>query len=84
MSPTGAGPTVKISFHANWRNEYAVPGDESSGTESLHGESSVSAPGFGVIAHIAGLDAPDGTYRGVYRFVDDPEVAAKLCAALTA
>jgi hypothetical protein len=84
LSPSGAGPTVKISFHVNWRNEYAVPGDESSGTESLHGESSVSAPGFGVIAHIAGLDLPDGTHRGVYRFVDDPEVAARLCAALTA
>jgi hypothetical protein len=85
LSPSGAGPAVKISFHANWRNEYAVPGDESSGTETLHGSGfTASALGVGVIAHIAGLDLPDGTHRGVYRFVDDPDVAAKLCAALTA
>ena len=52
--------------------------------QSFDKESSAKAPGFGVITHIAGLDAPDGTYRGVYRFVDDPDVAAELCAALTA
>jgi CheY-like chemotaxis protein len=40
--------------------------------------------GVGVIAHIAGLDLPDGTHRGVFRFVDDPQVEAALCAALTA
>lgn len=84
LSPSGTGPQVKISFHANWRNEYAVPGDESSGTETFHGSESVSAPGFGVIAHIAGLGRSDGTQRGVYRFVDDPDVASELCAALTA
>ena len=41
-------------------------------------------PASASITSIAGLDAPDGTYRGVYRFVDDPDVAAELCAALTA
>ena len=40
----------------------------------------VGAPCFGVIAHIAGLDLPDGTHRGAVRGVDDP---APLCAALT-
>jgi hypothetical protein len=42
-----------------------------------------SASGFGVIAHIAGLDLPDGTHRGVLRLVDDPQEAERLCAALT-
>jgi hypothetical protein len=37
-----------------------------------------------VIVHIAGLELPDGTHRGVFRITDDPEVAAALCAALTA
>jgi hypothetical protein len=85
LSPTGAGPTVTVALHANWRNEYAVPGDESSGPETRHGSGfTVRAPGVGVIAHIAGLDLPDGTHRGVIRITDDPQVAATLCAALTA
>ena len=85
LSPTGAGPAAKISLHANWRDEYAVPGDESSGLTTFHGSGfTVSAPGVGVIVHIAGLDLPDGTHRGVFRITEDPEVAARLCDALTA
>jgi hypothetical protein len=85
LSPTGAGPAVTVALHANWRNEYAVPGDESSGPETRHGSGfTARAPGVGVIAHIAGLDLPDGTHRGVFRITDDPQVAAALCAALTA
>ena len=85
LSPTGDGPTVTIAFHANWRNEYAIPGDESSGPEVLHGSGfSVRAPGVGVIAHVAGLELPDGTHRGVLRFIDDPQVAAAVCAVLAA
>jgi hypothetical protein len=85
LSPTGAGPTVKISLHANWRDEYAVPGDESSGLTTFHGSGfTASAPGVGVLAHIAGLERPDGAHRGVFRIIDDEEGAAKLCSALTA
>src|SRR5215204_479799 len=85
LSPTGAGPAVTVSLHANWRNEYAVPGDESSGPETFHGSGfTVRAPGVGVIAHIAGLDLPDEPHRGVFRITDDPQVAAALCAALKA
>jgi hypothetical protein len=36
-----------------------------------------------VIAHIAGLNLPDGTHRGVAHVIENPEVAAELCAALT-
>jgi hypothetical protein len=85
LSPTGAGPAVTVALHANWRNEYAVPGDESSGPQTFHGSGfTIRAPGVGVIAHIAGLDLPDEPHRGVFRITDDPQVAAALCAALTA
>jgi hypothetical protein len=61
-----------------------VPGDESSASTTFHGSGfSVRAPGFGVIAHIAGLDLPDGTHRGVLRLIDAPQDAERLCAALT-
>jgi hypothetical protein len=84
LSPTGAGPTVTVIAHDNWRNLYAVPGDESSGPTIFHGNGfTIRAPSFGVIVHIAGLDLPDGTHRGVARVIEDPEVAAELCAALT-
>jgi hypothetical protein len=86
LSPTGDGPTVTISAHANWRNvNIDADADESTWPTTVHGDGfTAQAPGFGVIAHIAGLDPPDGTHRGVFRvFEDDPEVAAKLCAALT-
>jgi hypothetical protein len=36
-----------------------------------------------VISHVAGLDLSDGIHRGVFRVVEDPQVAAELCAALT-
>jgi hypothetical protein len=82
LSPTGAGPTVTLTVHANWRNEYSPPGqDADSVPTTSHGDGlTVRAPGAGVIVHIAGLDLPDGTHRGTIRGVDDP---GPLCAALT-
>ena len=75
---------MRVTAHANWRDVYAVPGDESSAVGASHGDGfTVQASGFGVIVHIAGLDLPDGTHRGVFRFIEDPGVAAELCAALT-
>jgi hypothetical protein len=86
LSPTGEGPTADVRVHANWWIVLAVPGDESTGALTQHGnEFTASSPGFGVIAHIAGLDLPEGDHRGVFRVVEaDPQVAAELCAALTA
>jgi hypothetical protein len=84
LSPEGAGPTVAISTHANWYDsQYADPTDLDSGVGAAHGEFTAQAPGFGVIAHIAGLDRPDDTHRGVFQPIEDPAVAAELCAALT-
>jgi hypothetical protein len=85
LSPTGAGPLITLSAHANWRNVYAVPGsDADTEPQFTHGnEVTISQPGVGVIAHIAGLDGKGDTHRGVFRLFDDPAVAATLCAALT-
>jgi hypothetical protein len=84
LSPEGAGPTLAINVHANWYDsQYTDPTDIDSGTGASHGEVTVSAPGLGVIAHIAGLDRPDDTHRGVFQPIEDPAVAAELCAALT-
>jgi hypothetical protein len=84
LSPTGQGPTVTVTVHANWRNvEFPDPFDESTWPTTFHGNGfTLSAPGFGVIAHIAGLDLPDGTHHGVARVIEDPAVAAELCSAL--
>jgi hypothetical protein len=85
LSPTDAGPTATLEQHYNWWTYYAVPGDESSGSLQERGTSlTISAPGYGVIVHIAGQFVPDDeTFHGTVRFPDDPEVAAELCAALT-
>jgi hypothetical protein len=85
LSPTGEGPTVDVRANANWWIVLAVPGDESTGELTQHGnEFTVSSPGSGVIVHIAGLDLPEGDHRGLFRVEADPQVAAELCAALTA
>lgn len=82
LSPAADQPTASLSAHANWRNVYAVPGDDSTGPMVVHGDGlTVQAPGYGVIVHIAGLDLPDGEHRGVVRF-GDAELD-KLCTALT-
>lgn len=84
-SPTGGGPRVAISAHWNWWATPAVPGGELD-TEALttHGNEFVAkAPDGDVIAHISGLELPDGSHRGALRFLDDPAIAAAVCDALT-
>jgi hypothetical protein len=50
LSPTGAGPLVTVTIHANWRNVYAVPGDESTGPQVNHGNDlTIRQAGTGVI-----------------------------------
>ena len=90
LSPTGGGPTVRFFAHDNWTDVYAIPGDVESVSTTLHGDSfTASAPGSGVLFHIAGQDLPDGTHHGAGGafFIDDegkvdPEVDAALCEAL--
>jgi len=84
LSADGSGPRASINGQWNWWAIPAVPGGDMD-TESItsHGDTfTAKAPDGGVIAHIAGLDLPDGTHSGVLRFIDDPHVAAAVCDAL--
>jgi hypothetical protein len=86
LSPTGAGPTVKISGYWSFWTVWTTPGDDSTAvdTSSSGNDFKVSSPGFGVILHDAGHTYPDGTHHGVTaEFPFTPEVEAALCAALT-
>ena len=85
LSPTGEGPAVDLRVNANWWIILAVPGDESTGELTQHGNVvTLSIPGFGVIVHIAGLDLPEGDHRGAFRILlEDPQVAADVCEVLT-
>jgi hypothetical protein len=86
LSPTGAGPTVKISGHWSFWTVWTTPGDDSTAvdTRSSGSDLRLSAPGFGVILHDTGLALPDGTHHGLSAQIPvTPEVAATLCAALT-
>jgi hypothetical protein len=85
LSASGDAPRVAISARWNWWAIPAVPGGDMD-TEAItaHGNEFVAkAPGGRVIAHIAGLDLPDGVHRGVLDVTDDPVIAAALCDALT-
>jgi hypothetical protein len=85
LSPTRAGPTVTISGHLSGSTVYPTPGDTSTALETIHGSDfKVSAPGFGVILHNAGVTYPDGTHHGIIGEIPfTPDVVAELCAALT-
>jgi hypothetical protein len=86
LSPTGAGPSVKISGYWSIWTIWTTPGDDSTAVETSSSGNAfkVSAPGFGVILQDAGLLYPDGTHHGVSGQIPfTPEVAATLCEALT-
>jgi hypothetical protein len=86
LSPAGAGPTVKISGYWSVWTAWTTPGDDSTLVEyrSSGNDFKVSAPGFGVILHDAGVTYADGTHHGVSAQIPfTPEVAATLCAALS-
>jgi hypothetical protein len=86
LSPTGAGPTVKISGYWSIWTVWTTPGDDSTAvdTRSSGSDFKLSASGFGVINLSAGLTYPDGTHHGITpEFPFTPEIEAALCAALT-
>jgi hypothetical protein len=87
LSPTGAGPSVRISGDWSEWTVWTTPGDDSTmvTTRNSGDGFKISAPGFGVINHAAGLSYPDGTYHGILGdFPFTPEIEATLCDALTA
>ena len=86
LSPTGAGPTVKISGSSSVWTVWTTPGDDSTAVDTRNSGNGfkISAPSFGVINHDAGLSHPDGTHHGILgEFPFTPEIEAALCAALT-
>jgi hypothetical protein len=84
LSSAGSGPTATATVHYNSRDVYTVPGDLSTALTEAHGVGlTIQAPGFGVIAHIAGLDPREGDHRGIFNDVGGPAVDAELCSALT-
>jgi hypothetical protein len=85
LSPTGAGPTVRITGHWSTQTSWSIPGDDSTAIDtSVSGNDfKISAPGFGVILHDTGHTYPNGTHHGVTAHIPfTPQVAAMLCAAL--
>ena len=86
LSPTGAGPTVKISGSWSVWTVWTTPGDDSTAVDTRNSGNGfkISAPSFGVINHDAGLSQPDETHHGILgEFPFTPEIEAALCAALT-
>jgi hypothetical protein len=65
---------------------WTTPGDDSTAVTTRNSGNGfkVSAPGFGVITHDAGLSSPDGAHHGILtEFPFTPEIEAALCEALT-
>ena len=85
LSPTGAGPTVKLTGYYSYWTVWTTPGDDSTAIDTSNSGSDfkISAPGFGVIVHNAGLTYPEGTHHGLTAFPFTPEAEATLCAALS-
>jgi hypothetical protein len=84
LSPTGDGPTAKLVTHYSVWESYAIPGDPASASGPQHGaDLLISAPGYGMITLLAGFAFID-EFHGNFTFPDQPDVAAELCAALTA
>ena len=84
LSPTGEGPVVSISAHDGWVDQYTIPGDEDSASETFHGEFKAQLPGSGAAVHGAGIDLVDGTHHGVSRWIEDQLGAEAVCEALQA
>ncbi len=86
LSPTGAGPTLKISGSWSVWTVWTTPGDDSTAVDTRNSGNGfkISAPSFGIINHDAGLSQPDGPHHGILgKFPFTPEIEASLCAALT-
>jgi hypothetical protein len=77
---------VRLSQDTSEWTVWTTPGDDSTMVTTRNSGSGfkISAPGFGVILHDAGLTYPDGTHHGITpEFPFTPEIEAALCDALT-
>jgi hypothetical protein len=86
LSPTGAGPTVRITGSWSFWTTWTTPGDDSTAidTSSSGNDFKISAPHFGVLLHDTGLVLADGTHRGLTGQIPfTSDVAIALCHALS-
>lgn len=85
LSPTGDGPSVKVTGHWNWWSVWSVPGgdDEDAVTTESGLDLRISGPGIGSRFHISGHFLPDGTIHGLFTGFSDDGFEA-VCAALGA
>lgn len=84
LSPTGAGPSVRLIGHQSWWSAWPVPGgvdgEDVFTTTGL--DTKVIAPGLGAAFQVAGRFDPDGNHTGILTAFSDASIAA-LCDALT-
>jgi hypothetical protein len=82
LSPTGAGPTLKLIGHVGEWNVLQVPGVEESAIVTFTGlDAKAIGPGLGTGFQIAGRWDPDGSHTGLFAAFSDESMAA-ICAAL--
>jgi hypothetical protein len=70
LSPTGEGTRVGASADWNWWIRYEIPGDESTGVLTSHGNASRVA-GMRSLLRDTGIWLPDGTHHGLLTFTDE-------------
>ena len=80
LSPTGASPTVAFMADLSWDEQFLVPGDLSSDSETSHGNF-IRIDGMGSLERDAGHWLPDGTHHGLLT-IFSAESDARLCALL--
>jgi hypothetical protein len=87
LSPTGDGPTVTWTAHANWQNVHLdATSDEETWPTVNHGMSLRITDGQGrPLFQYAGLDSTDGQHYGLgdYAELDGADAQAAICAGLT-
>jgi hypothetical protein len=83
LSPTGAGPTIRLIAHWNWWAVWPIPGggDEDSVQDEFGLSLKAIGPGLGAGFQIAGQFDPAGNHKGLFTAFSDESMLA-LCEAL--
>jgi hypothetical protein len=82
LSPTGEGPSLRMTGHMNWWNVWPVPGTEGDGVQTNRGvDIKVQGPGIGSGFMLAGNFPPDEPAHGHFTAFTD-ESLVLLCEAL--
>jgi hypothetical protein len=82
LSPAGDAPTVRFMADQSWDEQFLVPGDLSSDSETSHGNF-LRIDGMGSLGRETGIWLPDGTHHGLLSDAS-PESERLLCTLLGA